>query len=303
LHGRPFHRPRVRAAHQDRRAGRRLRRAARGAARPRVNVRVLIPGYPDVLGACAGKELARISLLGPRRPSPWRKPARERCAAARGRLPGALRAARRPLPGRRRARTGRTTPCASASSRSWRRCSAAPARRCAGGPRSCTATTGRGALAPVYLEPRGRAARGQPPDHPHLAFQGNFEPGALPGLRLPEVLYRVDDLEFYGRLSFLKGGIVHADALSTVSPTYAREIQAHEQGCGMEGLAAPPRRGLTGILNGIDTVVWIRRATRTSRSATTRARSTPRSATRKHCSASWGWRPIRTCRSSAWSGA
>jgi starch synthase len=66
----------------------------------------------------------------------------------------------------------------------------------------------------------------------------------------------VDRLEFHGRISFLKGGLVYAKALTTVSPTYAREIQTAEFGCGLEGLLRERRGALTGILNGIDTVEW-----------------------------------------------
>jgi starch synthase len=65
-----------------------------------------------------------------------------------------------------------------------------------------------------------------------------------------------DGVEFYGKLSFLKGGLVCADHITTVSPTYAREIQGEELGCGLDGLLR--RRGavITGILNGIDTALW-----------------------------------------------
>ena len=66
----------------------------------------------------------------------------------------------------------------------------------------------------------------------------------------------MDELEFHGRLSFLKGGLVRAGAITTVSPTYAREIQTEEFGCGLDGLLRQRRADLTGILNGIDTAVW-----------------------------------------------
>jgi starch synthase len=90
----------------------------------------------------------------------------------------------------------------------------------------------------------------------NLAFQGNFEPAWLARLGLPAELFSVDKLEFHGRLSFLKGGLTHAGVLNTVSPTYAREIQAEEQGCGLDGLLRHRAAALTGILNGIDTDVW-----------------------------------------------
>ena len=90
----------------------------------------------------------------------------------------------------------------------------------------------------------------------NLAFQGNFERAWLARLGLPDELFSIDRLEFHGRVSFLKGGIVHAGAVTTVSPTYAREIQTEEFGCGLEGLLRSRSGALTGILNGIDVDVW-----------------------------------------------
>jgi starch synthase len=107
------------------------------------------------------------------------------------------------------------------------------------------------ALAPVYA-PHAKTLL----TIHNLAFQGNFERSWLPRLGLPEALFNVDKLEFYGRLSFLKGGLVHAGALNTVSPSYAREIQTEEHGCGMDGLLRERRAALVGILNGIDTDLW-----------------------------------------------
>jgi starch synthase len=90
----------------------------------------------------------------------------------------------------------------------------------------------------------------------NLAFQGNFEPSWLARLGLPQHLFSVDKLEFHGRVSFLKGGLVHAGAINTVSPTYAREIQTEELGCGLDGLLRERRAALSGILNGIDIETW-----------------------------------------------
>jgi len=90
----------------------------------------------------------------------------------------------------------------------------------------------------------------------NLAFQGNFDPSWLARLGLPQELFSMDKLEFHGRLSFLKGGLVHAGAINTVSPTYASEIQTEELGCGLDGVLRERRGALTGILNGIDTVEW-----------------------------------------------
>jgi starch synthase len=90
----------------------------------------------------------------------------------------------------------------------------------------------------------------------NLAFQGNFEASWLARLGLPQGLFSVDKLEFHGRISFLKGGLVHAGAINTVSPSYAREIQTEELGCGLDGLLRQRRAVLSGILNGIDVEAW-----------------------------------------------
>jgi starch synthase len=110
-------------------------------------------------------------------------------------------------------------------------------------------------LAPVYLrEEPGRAASVMTIHN--LAFQGNYDAQLLARLELAPSTFTIDGVEFYGRLSFLKGGIALADAVTTVSPTYAREIQTLEFGYGMDGLLRHRREVLSGILNGIDTAVW-----------------------------------------------
>jgi starch synthase len=111
------------------------------------------------------------------------------------------------------------------------------------------------ALTPVYLEREADAAASLLTVH-NLAFQGLFEPSALPALELPQSDFSVERLEFYGRLSFLKGGLACADAVTTVSPTYAGEIQTEALGCGLDGLLRQRRDDLYGILNGIDTAIW-----------------------------------------------
>ena len=90
----------------------------------------------------------------------------------------------------------------------------------------------------------------------NLAYQGLFPRRAFDELRLPPSLWHLDALEFYGQLSFIKGGLAFADRLTTVSPTYAKEILTPEYGCGLEGLLAKRARVLSGILNGIDTTLW-----------------------------------------------
>jgi starch synthase len=90
----------------------------------------------------------------------------------------------------------------------------------------------------------------------NLAFQGLFEPSWLGQLDLPAAVFSIEGIEFYGRLSFLKGGLVFADGITTVSPTYSREIQGEELGCGLDGLLRSRRDVLRGITNGIDVEAW-----------------------------------------------
>ncbi len=90
----------------------------------------------------------------------------------------------------------------------------------------------------------------------NIAFQGNFGSQLFGDLGLPAHAYAVDGVEYYGGISFLKGGLACADAISTVSPTYAHEITTPEYGMGLDGLLRQRRSSLTGIVNGIDTDVW-----------------------------------------------
>ena len=90
----------------------------------------------------------------------------------------------------------------------------------------------------------------------NLAYQGLFPAATLDELRLPPAWWSIDGLEFYDQLSFIKGGLVFADWINTVSPTYAREIQTPEYGCGLEGLLTTRANRLSGILNGIDYREW-----------------------------------------------
>ncbi len=88
----------------------------------------------------------------------------------------------------------------------------------------------------------------------NLAYQGLFPEATFPALDLPWSFWSPDALEFYGQLSFIKGGLVFADRINTVSPTYAKEIQTPEFGCGLDGLLRHRRDRLSGILNGIDKI-------------------------------------------------
>jgi starch synthase len=90
----------------------------------------------------------------------------------------------------------------------------------------------------------------------NLAYQGRFGYHMLHALGLPPSLWSPASLEFYGELSFIKGGLVYADRITTVSPTYAREIQTPEFGEGLDGLLRHRADHLVGILNGIDDETW-----------------------------------------------
>lgn len=90
----------------------------------------------------------------------------------------------------------------------------------------------------------------------NIAFQGVFPMRSFYRTNLPEELMSVDGLEYYGQMSFLKGGILFADRITTVSPRYAQEIQTPEFGCGLDGVIATRVEDLSGLINGIDTAVW-----------------------------------------------
>jgi len=90
----------------------------------------------------------------------------------------------------------------------------------------------------------------------NLSYQGLFPYETFTALDLPQSLWSPEALEFHGQLSFMKGGIVFADEITTVSPAYAREIQQPAFGDGLDGLLRHRGSHLTGILNGIDDNTW-----------------------------------------------
>lgn len=111
------------------------------------------------------------------------------------------------------------------------------------------------ALTPLYLEDWGGRVPTVLTIH-NMSFQGVCDAALRADLRLPEAGFTAQGYEFYGRINVLKAGLIHADVVTTVSPTYARELESAEFGWGLEGvLAARPERAM-GILNGIDTGVW-----------------------------------------------
>jgi starch synthase len=90
----------------------------------------------------------------------------------------------------------------------------------------------------------------------NLAFQGRFGADIFGELGLPPEAWGVDGVEYYGGIGFLKGGIVSAGAITTVSPTYAEEIREPANGMGLDGLITGRADKLHGILNGIDMAAW-----------------------------------------------
>ena len=90
----------------------------------------------------------------------------------------------------------------------------------------------------------------------NLGYQGIFPGQEFWKTDLPSSLFSMSTLEFYGAVNCLKGGIIFSDAVSTVSPTYAKEILTAEYGCGLEGVLANREGGVSGVTNGIDEVAW-----------------------------------------------
>ncbi len=111
-------------------------------------------------------------------------------------------------------------------------------------------------LGPAYLRyAEGATAKTVFTVH-NLGYQGVFPLDTAARLGLPPQASAVDGIEYYGKMSFLKAGLQYADQITTVSPTYAREIQTPELGMGLHGLLGHRRDVLSGILNGIDVDAW-----------------------------------------------
>src|SRR5262245_45704056 len=90
----------------------------------------------------------------------------------------------------------------------------------------------------------------------NIAIQGHFPPTTFPALGLPDAAFAIGGIEYYGGVGYLKGGLHCADAITTVSPSYADEIMTPEFGMGRDGLLRARRDVLSGIVNGIDTTIW-----------------------------------------------
>ena len=114
-------------------------------------------------------------------------------------------------------------------------------------------------LAFAYLQQLGLAGLSRPASvftiH-NLAYQGVFPASVCERLGLPDTLFHLNGIEYHGQISFMKSGLKYCDAITTVSPSYAREITAPEQGCGLDGVLRQRQAVLHGILNGVDDRVW-----------------------------------------------
>ena len=111
-------------------------------------------------------------------------------------------------------------------------------------------------LAPAYMHYSHRRRAGTVMTVHNLAYQGQFPREMLDVLGLPPEAFTVYGVEYYGAIGFLKAGLQFADRITTVSPTYAKEIQSDEAGMGLSGLLRDRANALVGILNGIDIDVW-----------------------------------------------
>jgi starch synthase len=115
------------------------------------------------------------------------------------------------------------------------------------------------ALTPAYLQfapvKGGRTVPSVVTIH-NMAFQGYFDAAVFPRLGLPQSAWSVDGIESYGGVGFLKAGMQLADAITTVSPTYAHEIRSPAFGMGLEGIVLARSNRVHGILNGIDPAEW-----------------------------------------------
>ena len=112
------------------------------------------------------------------------------------------------------------------------------------------------ALAPAYLHYGDVPRPGTVVTIHNIAFQGIFPADLLYELGFPPHAFTVDGLEYFGQIGFLKAGLRLADRITTVSPTYAKEIQTPEGGMGLDGLLRSRSKDVLGILNGIDESVW-----------------------------------------------
>ena len=112
------------------------------------------------------------------------------------------------------------------------------------------------ALAPAYLHYAGRPRPGTAITIHNIAFQGHFPISVFGELGLPPYAFAIDGVEYFGGVGYLKAGLRLSDRITTVSPTYAREIMTPEFGMALDGLLRSRAADVQGIVNGIDDEVW-----------------------------------------------
>jgi starch synthase len=123
-------------------------------------------------------------------------------------------------------------------------------------PRVLHAHDWQAALAPAYLHYSGKPRPATIVTVHNIAFQGQFGRELLRALRLPPESFHMGGVEYYGSIGFLKAGLQLCDRITTVSPTYALEIETSEFGMGLDGLLRARADVVSGILNGVDESVW-----------------------------------------------
>ncbi|WPZ33503.1 glycogen synthase GlgA [Thalassobaculum sp. OXR-137] len=134
------------------------------------------------------------------------------------------------------------------------------------------------ALAPLYLKDWGVPDVASILTIHNMSYQGMCGADLRRDLKLPEAGFDAQGYEFYGQVNFLKAGLIHSDLVTTVSPTYARELESPDFGWGLEGVLAARQERAIGILNGIDTEMWDPMTDPAVPSFTTRSLSGRRSA-------------------------
>jgi len=110
-------------------------------------------------------------------------------------------------------------------------------------------------LVPIYLKLHDNNTETLFTIH-NIGYQGLFKKDVLDSIEVPKKFYKINGMEYYGKVSFLKAGIVYSSAISTVSKGYSREIVTPEFGCGMDGILRTRLSDIYGIVNGVDYSEW-----------------------------------------------
>ena len=223
-------------------------------AREGVEMRTLVPGYPAVMAKLADASTAHAyaDLFG----GPARvlagKAAGSTCSQSMRRTSSTGRATPTSAP------MGSTGPTMRDGSRRWD--GSAPTSGsgavAAFRPQVVHAHDWQAALAPAYLHYADGPRPGTAITIHNIAFQGHFPASIFAELGLPAEALTIDGVEYFGGVGYLKAGLLLSDRITTVSPTYAREIMTPEFGMALDGLLRTRAADVLGIVNGIDDTVW-----------------------------------------------